>query len=202
MSHKIKRKGDSMLRDTLAIFVITLVAGLLLGGVYKVTKTPIEKAVLDAKNASYKLVMPDADTFEQKDELTKKMKAAKVSGCEMNEIVEAKGTDGSELGYAVLVTSKEGYGGDIQFSIGIDKEGTITGVEVISMSETAGLGAKCTEDEFKSQFKGIKGDKVKLVKGEKSADDEISAISGATITSTAITNAVNEVLAFINGLEG
>ena len=202
MSNKIKRKGDSILRDTLAIFAITLVAGLLLGGVYMLTKTPIEKAVQEAKTASYKLVMPEAESFGTSEELSAKLKAAKTAGCEFDEIVVAKAKDGSEMGYAVLVTSKEGYGGDIQFSIGVDKEGTITGVEVISMSETAGLGAKCTEDEFKGQFKGIKGNEVKLVKGEAGGENEISAISGATITSTAITKAANEVLRFINGLKG
>ncbi|MBP3702842.1 MAG: RnfABCDGE type electron transport complex subunit G [Lachnospiraceae bacterium] len=202
MSNKIKRKGDSILRDTLAIFAITLVAGLLLGGVYMLTKEPIEKAVLEAKTASYKIVMPEAGSFDTSEELSAKLKAAKTDGCEFNEIVVAKAEDGSEMGYAVLVTSKEGYGGDIQFSIGVDKEGTITGVEVISMSETAGLGAKCTEDEFKGQFKGIKGNEVKLVKGEAGGENEISAISGATITSTAITKAANEVLRFISGLKG
>ena len=130
MSNKIKRKGDSILRDTLAIFAITLVAGLLLGGVYMLTKEPIEKAVLEAKTASYKIVMPEAGSFDTSEELSAKLKAAKTDGCEFNEIVVAKAEDGSEMGYAVLVTSKEGYGGDIQFSIGVDKEGTITGVEV------------------------------------------------------------------------
>lgn len=199
---KIKRKGDSMLRDTLAIFLITVVAGALLGGVYKLTKNPIEKATQDAKNKSYQLVMADAKTFEENADLTKKLEAAKTEGCELNEIVAAKAADGTVVGYAVLVTSKEGYGGDIQFSIGVGVDGEVKGVEIISMSETAGLGAKCVEDEFKGQYKGVKGDKVELVKGDKSADNQISAISGATITSTAVTKAVNEVLAFVGGLEG
>ena len=201
MSKEVK-KGDSMFRDTLSLFLITVIAGLLLGGVYKLTKAPIDQATLEAKKESYRVVMPDAKDFEEQKELTKKLEAAKVEGCELNEIVVAKAEDGTDVGYAVLVTSKEGYGGDIQFSIGIDAEGTVQGVEIISMSETAGLGAKCTEDEFKGQYKGIQSEQLEVVKGEKSADNQISAISGATITSNAITNAVNQVLAFVNGLKG
>ena len=201
MSKHIKRKGDSMVRDTLIIFAITIVAGLLLGGVFSLTKAPIEKASQDAKNESYQLVMPEAKTFEEDGNLTKSMKQAKLDGCVFNEIVRAKDEAGNAAGYAILVTSKEGYGGDIQFSLGVSTDGVLQGVEIISMSETAGLGARCTEDEFKNQFKGISAGEVKLVKGDKSGDDQISAISGATITSTAITKAVNQALAFISQIK-
>lgn len=202
MSNETKaKKGDSIIRDTLALFAITLVAGLLLGAVYKVTKSPIEQANLEAKKKSYSQVMSEAKDFSEDSDLTAKLKAYKGEGCELNEIVVAKNDGGEAIGYAVLVTSKEGYGGDIKFSLGVDMEGKITGLEILSMSETAGLGARCTEDEFKGQYKGKAGE-VNLVKGDAAADNDVSAISGATITSTAVTKAVNNVLAFLSSVKG
>lgn len=195
-----KKKGG-IIHDAIAIFAITLVAGLLLGLVYEVTKAPIETAKVEAKKASYKKVSPQAADFTENAELTKKLTEAKPEGCIFNEIVEAKDASGKNIGYAVLVTSKEGYGGEIQFSMGVDEKGTITGIEVISMSETAGLGANCTEDKFKDQYKGIEGYSVELVKGTK-GKNQVSAISGATITSKAVTHAVNETLKFLKTIEG
>ena len=196
-----KKKG-TIIHDAVALFLITLVAGLLLGLAYQVTKNPIEDAQIQAKKDSYKKVMTEASDFADQPKLTQKLKAAQTEGCELNEIVVAKDGAGKEIGYAVLVTSKEGYGGDIQFSMGVDSKGTIKGVEIISMSETAGLGARCTEDKFKGQYKGIQSDSVELVKGAKSKKNQVSAISGATITSKAVTRAVNQVLKFIKTVEG
>ena len=68
---------------------------------------------------------------------------------------------------------------------------------VISMNETAGLGAKCTSDEFTSQFSNIKTDKLTVVKDGKDGVGEIDAISGATITTNAVTGAVNEALELV-----
>ena len=196
-----KKKG-TILHDAIAIFAITLVAGILLGLVYEVTKQPISDAQLKAKKESYKKVMSEASDFVEEKELSDKLKKASPDGSVFNEIVVAKDETGKAMGYAVLVTSKEGYGGEIQFSIGLDTKGTITGVEIISMSETAGLGARCTEDKFKGQYKGIQSESVELVKGDAQKDNQVSAISGATITSKAVTHAVNEVLKFMKTIEG
>lgn len=52
------------------------------------------------------------------------------------------------------ITSHEGYGGDINFSMGVSMDGTVTGVEMLSLSETAGLGMRAKDEEFKGQFAG------------------------------------------------
>lgn len=77
--------------------------------------------------------------------------------------------------------------------VGIDTELNVTGVKIINMSETPGLGAKASEDSWLSQFKG-KNDIISVVKTGNAKDNEINAISGATITSKAVTQGVNDSL--------
>ena len=114
----------------------------------------------------------------------------------------AKDASGNELGYVMTLIGTEGYGGEIKMSVGVDASGAITGLEVLSMSETAGLGAKCTSEEFRGQFVGINADEITVVKGEAGGDNEIAAISGATVTSNAVTKAVNAGLSFLKAYAG
>ena len=71
----------------------------------------------------------------------------------LSEVAEGKDASGETVGYVVNVTSHEGYGGDIDISVGIREDGTVTGIEMLSISETAGLGMKAKEADFKDQFK-------------------------------------------------
>ena len=71
---------------------------------------------------------------------------------DIDEIVEAKGSDGSALGYVVTVTSHEAYSGDLQLAMGVRADGTTNGISFLSLSETAGLGMEADTDSFKSQF--------------------------------------------------
>ncbi len=89
-------------------------------------------------------------------------------------------------------SSASGYGGEITMMGGINADDTISlsGVEILSNSETPGLGANCTTEGFKSQFKGLEYP-VSVVKGSANVG-EVSAITGATITSTAVASGVNE----------
>ena len=98
------------------------------------------------------------------------------------------------LGRAYIVSTK-GYStqNNITMSIGFDENNVITSLEIVSMNETAGLGANCTSDEFKGQFKG-KSNELGVSRSKTPGDDEISAISGATITSKAVTAGVNECI--------
>ena len=98
------------------------------------------------------------------------------------------------------ITSRNGYGGDITLSAGIADVSRITGVKVTEMSETSGLGAHCQDPEWIGQFTGIDAETVRFTKTGKSASNEIDAISGATVTTTAVTDAVNEGLAFARTL--
>lgn len=191
-----KKKRDTMVMDALKLFVITLIAGCLLGLVYQVTKEPIAQANERAKQEAYQAVFKEAKSFEEDEEL-KSAKDSALPGTYILEVLAAKDDSGEKIGYVMTFGSKEGYGGEIKLSMGVDLTGTITGLEVLSMGETAGLGANCTTDEFKSQFAGIQAGEIAFTKTGKSAANEIDALSGATITTTAVTKAVNSALAYI-----
>ena len=180
-----------IIKNTLILTLITLVAGLSLATVYEVTKEPIAAAEEQAKMNAFRAVMPDADSFENLTE-----EPVTHEGIRIEQVVAAKSGD-KQLGWALTVTSSEGYGGDITVAMGVSPDGTLTGISVISHSETAGLGAKCGDDEFTSQFAGITGGVVSYVKGGATAQNEVDAISGATITTDAVVSAVNAGLAYV-----
>lgn len=188
----------NIMKNTAILTAITLIAGLLLGVVYEVTKEPIARSQEAAKQAAYKTVLSDADNFTAVGVVADQ---ATQDGCVVDEVAEAK--KGSEtVGYVVTTTSKEGYGGDVQISIGIAMDGTIKGVEVLSISETAGLGMKAQEESFRSQYTNKAVDSFTVTKSGATADGEIDALSGATITSNAFTNAVNTGLSYFKTVLG
>lgn len=204
-------KKDSFMKDALVLCLITLIAGGLLGGVYELTKGPIEQAQIAASLETYREVYPTAANFEADDALTAAVEgsadALAASGLslgrvEINDALRAVDEGGNVIGYIISSTSKEGYGGDIQISIGVTAEGEITGLGFLSISETAGLGMRATEPAFKDQFAGKTAEQLVLTKGGAAADDEIDAMSGATVTSTAVTNAVNAALYFVHSCIG
>lgn len=194
-----------ILKDTLALAIITIIAGIALGGVYTITKEPIAKQNEKTKLAAYNSVFKELDNYEVVEELQSLRNTIKDSGynaVELNEVVKAFDKDNILLGYIITVTDKEGYGGNIKMTVGIDSNGTITGLELLEISETAGLGMKAADKSFREQYIGIKSDKVEYVKGNASADNEIDAISSATITTKAVTDGVNAALVAFKELGG
>ena len=193
---------NTIVKDAIALTIITLVAGALLGAFYDITKGPIEQAEYEKKQKAYQAVFTEATAFEANEELQAKATSQEifaegVTGAYVSEILEAKNDAGEVLGYVMSFASKEGYGGEIIVSMGIDLTGTITGLQVLTANETAGLGAKCKDEEFASQFTGIQSETVTYTKTGKTNPNEIDAIGGATITTKAVTNAVNNALAFV-----
>ena len=186
---------NKIIKNTGILMAITLVAGALLGLVYEVTKTPIAQAQEDAKQEAYRTVLADADTFVN-EEGFKESKKAGYDSDDISEVVVGQDRLGETVGYVITVTSHEGYGGDIQISVGIETDGTVKGIEMLSISETAGLGMKATEADFKDQFKDKKVEKFSYTKSGEEGDDKIDALSGATITTNAVTNAVDSALAY------
>lgn len=189
-------KKNTIIKDTLILTLITLVAGGLLGMVYEVTKEPIAQQAEKEKQEAYKAVFEDADSFEVCVEADDADLAAYLTenGFEaqtVNEVMEAKGASGETIGYALNMTTSEGYGGDISFSMGVTLDGTLNGISILDINETAGLGMNATKDEFKGQFAGKQVDAFEVTKSGAASDNEINAISGATITSKAITGGVN-----------
>ncbi|HIX28584.1 MAG TPA: RnfABCDGE type electron transport complex subunit G [Candidatus Blautia stercoravium] len=189
-------KKNTIIKDTLILTLITLVAGGLLGMVYEVTKEPIAQQAEKEKQEAYKAVFEDADSFEVCVEADDADLAAYLAenGFEaqtVNEVMEAKDASGETIGYALNMTTSEGYGGDISFSMGVKLDGTLNGISILDINETAGLGMNATKDEFKGQFAGKQVEAFEVTKSGAASDNEINAISGATITSKAITGGVN-----------
>lgn len=185
--------------------MITLIAGILLGLVYQITKEPIRKAEEEAQQEAYKAVFENAESFGEMKEFDKTAadKLLAESGYAedaIDGVVTALDANGQILGYVISVTSSAGYGGNISFSVGIQMDGTLNGYEILSIGETAGLGMKATTDAFKSQFENKNVAAFNVTKGSAASDSEIEAISGATITSNAMTNGVNAALVYFNSL--
>ena len=200
---------NKIIKDALALTLITLVAGVALGGVYEITKDPIAKQDAQAKAEAYEQVFTDAAAFEEvkmddtliqtiRDQLDQEGYKAQ----SIEEIMRAEDESGETLGYAFTVVTSEGYGGDIQFSMGVQNDGTLNGISILSIGETAGLGMNADTPAFKDQFVGKQVEKLQYTKNGATQDDEINAISGATVTTNAMTNGVNAGLCAFRVMEG
>lgn len=201
--------SNKIVKDALALTAITLVAGFLLGAVHEVTLEPIAKAEADKKEKAYQEVFAEAAGFEEitlTEELSAQLRSAldaeSYTAQSIDEVMQALDGSGAGTGYVITVTSGEGYGGDIQFSMGIQNDGTLNGISILSIGETAGLGMNANTDAFKGQFAGKQVDKFVYTKNGASSDEEIDALSGATITTNAMTNGVNAGLCAFHVLEG
>ncbi|WP_195945531.1 RnfABCDGE type electron transport complex subunit G [Paraclostridium bifermentans] len=166
------------------LFVICAVASLMLSVTNNITAPVIEQRNIQANNESRQEVLKVAEEFnEVKD----------VKGDLIEEVYQ--GTKGGEVvGYTIKTTPK-GYGGKVEVMVGISNDGKISGVKIGNHSETPGLGSKSADPSFKDQYNG-KSTKTPLniVKGNASNENDIVAISGATITSKAVTAGVNAAM--------
>lgn len=183
----------NMIKDAAVLFVITVAAGLILGFVYQITKEPIALAEEKAANEAYAEVFADASSFEERalaDLASDPVWTEEYKAVEIEKVLEAKDGAGSVLGCVLTVTSHEGYGGDITFTMGIRMDGTLNGISILDISETAGLGMKA-EAVLKPQFQNKNVSNFTYTKSGASSESQIDAISGATITTNAVTTAVN-----------
>ncbi|MCD8130576.1 MAG: FMN-binding protein [Lachnospiraceae bacterium] len=202
------KKSESLFAPALSLFLITLISGLLLGAVYVVTKEPIELREQQEKEEAYQAVCADAVGFEVTDDITALLgeqeaifETAGLTKVEITECMATLDSDGDVIGYVMTSVSHAGYGGDIEIALGMNTEGSVTGLEFLSIEETAGLGMNAQKSEFKDQYLGRLVEAFTVVKGESSSDEEIVAVSSATITSRAVTSAVNAGLAFVWALQ-
>ncbi|ASW43033.1 RnfABCDGE type electron transport complex subunit G [Clostridium isatidis] len=168
------------------LLVICVIAASLLGAVNNLTKEAIlENSKISQADLTY--LLSEADSI--KDAAVELKEESNIK-----EVYEAvKGTD--IIGHVIKFTSK-GFHGDIDFAIAISED-KITGLKVMAHNETPGLGAKIKEEEFTARFrnKPIK-EYLKVVKVEPSSDNEVQAVTGATVSSNATINGVNEAIAF------
>ncbi len=162
-------------RLTVTLLVICIVVSALLGLTNYITADKIAAINEENTAASMQEVLP-ADSYTE----------IPYTGSDpiVAAVYEAAGA-----GYVVEVTPS-GFGGEIDMVVGIASDGTVSGLSIISMSETSGLGANASRDSFRSQFVGKSGTLAVTKDG-----GEIDALTGATITSRAVTNGVNSALA-------
>lgn len=186
--------GKDMFKLGLNLLIISAVAALLLALTNNVTASTIAQRNEQANAEARKLVLSTATDFEE----VKDVKTDNSKGIEVSEVYEAKDASGNTVGYTLKVLPS-GYGGEIELMVGIDSaKGQVSGINVVSNSETAGLGAKATEPEFSDQYKGKPLEELSVLKNGTPGDTEIKAISGATITSTAVTNGVDAAIEVYN----
>ncbi len=174
------------------LFTISVIAGILLALVFQVTKEPIAIAAEAAAQEAMASVLPVATEF------TDVTANYTLSGT-IYSVNEGKDASGTVVGYIVGVAPK-GYSGEDKTLVAFDLEGTIQDIQVVEMTETPGLGALCVEEWFSNQYMG-KVAPLEVVKGktpETAGETEISAITGSTITTRAVTDGVNEASDFFN----
>lgn len=177
---------------TAKLLVITVVAGLVLGVVNAVTKDPIaaqEKAKADAARLS---AFPAAASFEEmKIEIPEEYAI-------IQNVYTAKDASGNDIGITAAIKTK-GFNANLKLTVGVSADGLITGIVVTSHEETPGLGANATKTSFSDRYVNKPSDTpLTVIKSGTPGDNEILAITGATITTRGVTNAVNTAVAFYN----
>lgn len=177
-----------ILKLGLVLFIITAVTGMILGAVYTVTLEPIRIAKEREKVKAMAETLPGATVFESVD---------KEGGSELIKDI-SKGMNGGDLiGWNYTVMPK-GYGGLLEIMVGVSKEGRLMAIKILNHSETPGLGAKAAAEQFLVQFREKAVNKLAVTKTGAASESEIQAISGATITSSAVALGVNAALAYFN----
>ena len=188
---------------SLKLFLITAIAALCLAGVNKITSPVIEKNRILTIEAAQREVLESADRFEKiTDFSTINLSDSEDDGTYVEEVNKGITSGGVVAGYVVSAVSSRGYGGDIKVMVGITKDLKINRVKITESKETAGLGLKASEPEFIDQFIG-RAAKLKVIKNSPPTKDgeDIAAISSATVTSKAVTNAVNKAYELVSGIE-
>lgn len=165
-----------IIKTVLSLFLICTVAAGLLATVNSITAPEIAANNQQRADEARKTVVPDATSFEE---------TATADGT----IYHIAFKNSEKVAY-IFTTSAKGYGGDISVLTAISPDGKITAVSVLEINETPGLGMKVKSDSFLNQFTGKAG-KLSLIKSGTPAENEIDAITSATISSSAVTNAVN-----------
>ncbi len=187
--------GFRIPKPVIALTVIALISGLALSGVFTMTKDTIDAQKQAASAAAYRAVVPQAESFEfvSVEDLGGEVYGTGFGRVYINEAVVGTDAQGNVAGYAVSVTSAEGYDGNVTLSVGIAPDGTVNSISFTELHETPGKGMLCGEPDFMDQFNNRKTSAFQL---GGSGDDGIDGVSGATVTSKAVVNAVNAALDF------
>lgn len=171
-----------LILPAIILFAVCLVSTFLLAYTNKVTEPKIENLAAANAQAARQDLLDDAKSFEP----------GKV---DFNGISNEyyKGLDGNKTVGYVFTTVATGYGGDVKVMTGVDADGAVKKIKILELSETPGLGMNAKKDSFLDQYIGING-AISVVKNKKARTNEIQALTGATITSSAVSGAVNKAL--------
>lgn len=173
---------NQSLKFGLVLGSICLMATLVLSATYEITKPRIDREMKKEEDAALKMIAPDADSFSA---------VKNKNGIEYFEAYKKNDV----IGYCLKQTA-QGYGGRIRLVIGVTKDGNITGVQILEHYETPGLGSKVAEQPFLRQFNGKNAAGVEIRRN-------IDAITGATISSKAVTDAIRKTVdLFLGGSKG
>ena len=198
---KVNMDPKYIIKLTVTLFVTCVIVAGLLGGVNAITKDKIAAINWEKTVAAMKAVVadPDATTFSEALEKTPEMEAAAAAYGSLDSIYEVQ-VDGAAAGYAIKIVAS-GSQGAIEMMVGVDGEGVVTGVSIVKHSETSGIGTKVTGNDplpsgvgVLDQFIGMSG------AGTLSVGSNVTAISGATVSSKGITTGVNAALAAAEAL--
>lgn len=184
-------KAKEIIVPAVSLFLICVVVTALLALTNAVTAPKIDALAVETQEASKKQVLSSAASFSDEKQIEK-------DGVSYT-YYDGLASDGSVMGY-VFVTSAKGYGGDISVMVGVLNDGTVAGVNILSINETAGLGMNAKNQSFLDQFLGKSGE-IGVAKNNPS-DTEIQALTGATITSRAMATAVNTALSLYAEIGG
>lgn len=191
----------SMMKDTLILLLITVISGCVLGLVYQVTKDPIAIAQEKKTQEAFKAAFPEAEFFEEDGDFSEAEAEKVIKENYPNTVIEtsmyALDADKNVLGYVIKVLSTEGYSGNISFLVGLKLDGTINAVSLLEIKESAGLGMNA-ESVLIPQYEGKPIAIFEVTKTGATKDNQVDAISGATITTDAINNGVNAAISYFN----
>ena len=191
----------SMIKDTLILLLITVISGGILGLVYQVTKEPIMLAQERKTQEAFKKAFPEAEFFEEDGDFSDAEAEKIIKDSYPNAIIESSmyafDADMNVLGYVIKVISTNGYSGNISFLVGLKLDGTINAVSLLEIKESAGLGMNA-EAVLIPQYEGKPISLFEVTKSGAAKENQVDAISGATVTTNAINNGVNAAVSYFN----
>jgi len=188
-----------IIRPAITLFLICVVITGALAAVNGITKPIIEERDKAALQESLTVVLPGADSFSDAVDRETLLSRGYQPGETVKNLYEA-GVGGETVGYVVEVAPR-GYGGEISILVGIDNNLSVTGVKILSHNETPGLGSKAENEAFLNQYLGtIPENLYRVVKTAPSQDGDIAALSGATVTSRAVSKGISEAASLVRSL--
>ncbi len=183
-----KKDVREILFTAISLFLICAVSAGILAAVNAKTGPMISARGAEEEQAAKTELLPDAERFE---EIALSDGGAAYAGK----------TAADELCGYVFTTAASSYGGKLTLMTGIDANGAVTGVKILSIEDTPGLGMNAKRPEFLAQYGGTDAE-LTVVKNQEAGENEIAAITSATITSRAVTSAVNAARAYYNEITG